>query len=424
MVRIGNVSDFVQKAQDACKKGDRLNAKRFALEAIQGANIAKENLLTGVHSNVTDQQLADWYGGCSYVLNQIENNLSATRCFYTAIVFDPSWTLRNHVVVSEKLWASLVYNRDVNELILNSKNLLAFLDDMDMLARLAERRQKWGVCVAIDGDINKILNFLKMFNIVKDIVKHPGRRQAMFRTARCYLNLNMHDDVRYLCSIILQHLCDYDDPEALEIWARSLFSTGVYDLAFEKNALAIKYCQDSGDRKRLEEFQTQIKSKLEDSVSSKREPGERWLELTNFMSAASSRSPPPSAQNKKRHRRQKAIDMIDRSRQSTSSQRAQLVKVKTHAENRPPSTTATLYSRIPDTKETLAKAVERLKQEETRSRTVSGLPTTLSERSRNVSGSSIATASTDILIWTNTTESDSEKSDDDSFYCSYRTDSP
>lgn len=73
MERIGNVSDLVQKAQDACKRGDRANAKRFALEAIAGANIAKENFLTGVHSSgsVTDQQLADWYGGCSFVMNKV-----------------------------------------------------------------------------------------------------------------------------------------------------------------------------------------------------------------------------------------------------------------------------------------------------------------------------------------------------------------
>lgn len=37
--------------------------------------------------------------------------------------------------------------------------------------------------------------------------------------------------------------CEFDDAEALAIWAKSLFMSGDYDLALKKNKLAIKYCK-------------------------------------------------------------------------------------------------------------------------------------------------------------------------------------
>lgn len=45
--------------------------------------------------------------------------------------------------------------------------------------------------------------------------------------------------------VVLQHVSEYDDSEALSIWAHSLFLTGDFDLAFKKNELALKYCQVS-----------------------------------------------------------------------------------------------------------------------------------------------------------------------------------
>ena len=42
---------------------------------------------------------------------------------------------------------------------------------------------------------------------------------------------------------VLQEFCDYDDSEALELWARALVMSRDYDLALQKCDMAIKYAK-------------------------------------------------------------------------------------------------------------------------------------------------------------------------------------
>lgn len=65
-----------------------------------------------------------------------------------------------------------------------------FLAELDKTAKLAEHRKRWHVCVAIDGDINKVYNFLRTVGVMKEeIIAQPGRKTAMWRSARCFLQM-------------------------------------------------------------------------------------------------------------------------------------------------------------------------------------------------------------------------------------------
>lgn len=66
-----NISDLIQKGHEALGIGDNVKAKRLVLQAIAGANIEKETFITGLNRTLSEQQLADWYGGCSFILNQV-----------------------------------------------------------------------------------------------------------------------------------------------------------------------------------------------------------------------------------------------------------------------------------------------------------------------------------------------------------------
>ena len=66
------------------------------------------------------------------------------------------------------------------------------LDELYVLAALAEKNSKWSVCLAIDSDIDAIFYFLNMFkwnqgaNFDMNQVK---RKDAFKRMARCFLKM-------------------------------------------------------------------------------------------------------------------------------------------------------------------------------------------------------------------------------------------
>lgn len=67
-----NITGLIQKGQDAMDDEDWTSAKQYILQAIAGINNEKETFLTGLHNDrAMEQQLADWYGGCSFILNKV-----------------------------------------------------------------------------------------------------------------------------------------------------------------------------------------------------------------------------------------------------------------------------------------------------------------------------------------------------------------
>ncbi|XP_045159204.2 helicase with zinc finger domain 2-like isoform X2 [Mercenaria mercenaria] len=257
------ISSLILESQDALKAFNKPEAKQKALQAIVDINIEKERLLTGKKTDINEQQLGDWYGGCSFVMNKIGENLNATKCFYTAIVFDPSWDVVKHENVSRVLWTSLVFSKKIAKLSKDIKGLKDLLSEIDDLAKLAERRGKWNVCVAVDDDINTIFSYFIQQGLEEnELIKQLGRKESLWRSARCKIKMGMQEDARNMCSTILQHACDYDDPEAFEIWAVSLYNTKDFDLAFEKCELALHYCKDNSYRQRLGEFRSQIQTQI------------------------------------------------------------------------------------------------------------------------------------------------------------------
>ncbi|XP_060566279.1 helicase with zinc finger domain 2-like isoform X2 [Ruditapes philippinarum] len=390
-----NISGLIEKSHKALAEGNEEDAKRFALQAIIGINNEKETFLTGLHVTVTEQQLADWYGECAFILNTIGEFITAAKCFYTATIFDAKWKVETHTVVAQVLWNAIVFEENIFILFGNLQKIRVLLADLDTLAKLAERRRKWSVCINIDGDINKVYKFLIVIGCIReDLISQPGRKSGIWRAARCYLQLNLHQEVRKVCSTILQHVCDYDDSEALEIWARSLYNTGDYDLALKKNKLALKYCSNKGDQERLNTFEAEIAQKLEESSVLQIGPDESWLEGTNAncSNESASRIDATPRRLKRRHKRPKAID---RSGSNTPMSRSQSLERKKGTRS---SSSTSLRDTEKVTLKTVTTAAHRLQ----------------SERFRNVSGCSAATSTTDTSGFGTETSFDYSVSDSDS----------
>ncbi|XP_060608013.1 helicase with zinc finger domain 2-like isoform X2 [Ruditapes philippinarum] len=267
---VQTISRLIQESQDALEVNDFTRAKQTAFQAVADINIEKCKFLTGVRTNIDEQQFGDWYGGCSFVMHKIGENFEATRCFYTAIIFDSTWNIHNHKKVFDVLWNSLVFSRKKCDLSMQyEKELRWLLAKIDDLAKLAESRGKCNVCVTIDGDIKQIFSYLMQCGIVEhELIKQPGRRASLWRSARCFLRMGMHEDARKLCSTILQHACNYDDSEAFEIWARSFHDTNNFDIALEKCDLAIYYCKEHGNKQRLEALRLDIQKQIAANVQS------------------------------------------------------------------------------------------------------------------------------------------------------------
>lgn len=70
-----NITGLIEKGVDALKDEDWVSAKHYILQAIAGINNEKEAFLTGLHNDTSmEQQLADWYGGCSFILNKVRSS--------------------------------------------------------------------------------------------------------------------------------------------------------------------------------------------------------------------------------------------------------------------------------------------------------------------------------------------------------------
>jgi len=65
------ITRLLDQASEAKDNGDFDDAKRLTLQAIVGISTEQEHFLTGLGQTATAQQLADWFGQCSFVFNAV-----------------------------------------------------------------------------------------------------------------------------------------------------------------------------------------------------------------------------------------------------------------------------------------------------------------------------------------------------------------
>ncbi|XP_052774255.1 helicase with zinc finger domain 2-like isoform X2 [Mya arenaria] len=281
-----NISQLIQRAHEAAGRDDVKGAKQLVLQALVGIKEEQDRLWTGLGPVVSEQRLADWFGECSFIFNQIGEYVQSARYFYTATVYDPTWNTASHAHVSSTLWENIVYNVSPAEVHMRYESIKRFLYELDRIAKLAERRKRWQVSVMIDGDINRIHVDLRRFLMLgpENIREHPGRKEALWRTARCFLQLGNHMQVKKVCSIILQEFCEYNDVEALEIWSRALVISKDFDLALQKCELALRYAKDTEDITRLNKLKGEIEPQIPAKVQGENQnPDGDWLRGTNVL---------------------------------------------------------------------------------------------------------------------------------------------
>ncbi|XP_052774243.1 helicase with zinc finger domain 2-like isoform X1 [Mya arenaria] len=279
-----NISKLIERAHEAAGRDDVKGAKKQVLQALVGIKEEQDRLSTGLGPVVSEQQLADWFGECSFIFNQIGEYVQSARYFYTATVYDPTWSTASHAQVSNTLWENIVYNVPPPVVQKRYEDIKLFLYELDRIARLAERRKRWHVCIMIDADIDRVHVNLRHFLMLgpENIREHPGRKEALWRTARCFLQIGEHMQVKKVCSIILQEFCDYNDVEALEIWSRALVISKDYDLALQKCVLALRYATDSADIARLNNLKEEIEPQIPATVQNENlDPDGEWLCGTN-----------------------------------------------------------------------------------------------------------------------------------------------
>ncbi|WAR23843.1 hypothetical protein MAR_037512 [Mya arenaria] len=246
-----NISQLIQRAHEAAGRDDVKGAKQLVLQALVGIKEEQDRLWTGLGPVVSEQRLADWFGECSFIFNQIGEYVQSARYFYTVTIDIVAVPIVLYLAVG-----MIAYKQHLNVLaclssthhsskFFNGKSIKRFLYELDRIAKLAERRKRWQVSVMIDGDINRIHVDLRRFLMLgpENIREHPGRKEALWRTARCFLQLGNHMQVKKVCSIILQEFCEYNDVEALEIWSRALVISKDFDLALQKCELALRYAK-------------------------------------------------------------------------------------------------------------------------------------------------------------------------------------
>ncbi|WAR23838.1 HELZ2-like protein [Mya arenaria] len=282
-----NISKLIERAHVAAERDDAVKAKQLVLQALVGIKEEQDRLSKGLGPVVSKQQL-DW----------------RIRAFCPVFLY-------SHAHVSKALWENIVYNVPPPLVVMRYEDIKRFLYELDRIARLAERRKRWQVCIMIDADINRVHVYLRHFLMLgpENIREHPGRREALWRTARCFLQIGDHMQVKKVCSIILQECCDYNDVEALEIWSRALVISKDFGIAQQK-------C-DSADIARLNKLKGEIEPQIPATVQNENLDSEaEWLCDTNVTanglaesSEDSHRPATPRAgqhETKKKRRRPKA----------------------------------------------------------------------------------------------------------------------
>ncbi|KAH3699068.1 hypothetical protein DPMN_074022 [Dreissena polymorpha] len=273
-----NISQLIFHSKIAADLGDTNRARILALQAIFGACKERDDYLNGLNPVIQEQQLADWFCGCSVVFNKIGDYIQSARYFYTATLFDDRWTENEHMAVSHVLWGNIFHDAPGNQ-----RNILGLLVELNEIAKRVEKRKKWNLCLRIDREINMLYVTIGRSHGIgmPNTRSQPDHKEVMQRTARCLFHMGDHMASKKVCSIILQEFCDYNDYEAFELWSKALCMSGDYDLALKKCELALKYCKEYDDRKRLEALREEIVMKI--PTHENIEPDELWLAGTNVV---------------------------------------------------------------------------------------------------------------------------------------------
>ena len=74
------ISDLIEQSHIAADDGDIDGARTLALKALVGACKEKDDYLNGLNPGIQEQQLADWFGECSFVFNKV-SRLMILTCF-------------------------------------------------------------------------------------------------------------------------------------------------------------------------------------------------------------------------------------------------------------------------------------------------------------------------------------------------------
>jgi len=65
------VNNLIEYSKEALEKGDVNKAKSFAFKAVDIVHGEKLIFLKGASTERTEQQLADWFGVCSFLFNEV-----------------------------------------------------------------------------------------------------------------------------------------------------------------------------------------------------------------------------------------------------------------------------------------------------------------------------------------------------------------
>lgn len=66
-----NIKELIEKAQQFLSENSFQRARATINDAIDLVNEEKDKFLGGLNPNISEQDLADWYGGCSFIYSQV-----------------------------------------------------------------------------------------------------------------------------------------------------------------------------------------------------------------------------------------------------------------------------------------------------------------------------------------------------------------
>lgn len=69
------IDKLIEEANAALEEDNFVAAKGNALKAVVGIQKEKDDFLSGLNLTRTDQQLADWFGACAFILHQVGDML-------------------------------------------------------------------------------------------------------------------------------------------------------------------------------------------------------------------------------------------------------------------------------------------------------------------------------------------------------------
>ncbi|XP_045159234.2 helicase with zinc finger domain 2-like [Mercenaria mercenaria] len=256
------VDQLIFRADVALHAKKFSDVKKYVEQAVKQTDQERDDYLNSEQNASKEEELSKWYNQCAYILFQIADLWNSLNCTLTATIFSEKTEFP--FLEKDSRWIKLLLQQPREKILIMHKTLITFLSErLGEVAKLAVRVRKWERSLQIDQIIDSIFIWLRdIHSIGPDMVwLNPGRYEAFLRMANCYFNLNDHDNTRIYCKLVLEHLSDYGDIKALEIFARSLLTTNSFRSALKYCKLAIDCCKKTGDersKKRLQKLLSEI----------------------------------------------------------------------------------------------------------------------------------------------------------------------